>query len=167
MTSDRFESQLSKHKDAVYRQMLRVCGNREDAEDTLVEAILKAYRHYDSLEDKDRFQAWLAVIGRRVCGRIKKKEALLPVVELADRYAAENQQPDFETEEFINRVHQAVNILSPDERGVFELRDLQGLSGEETANQLGITLAAMKSRLHRARARIRKELDQCLDCNES
>lgn len=167
MTNDKFESQLRRHKDAVYRQMLRVCGNREDAEDVLVEAILNAYRHYENLEDKERFQAWLAVIGRRVCGRIKKKESLLPLVELADRHPAVSEEPDFETTELVAKVHNALNVLSPDERPVFELRDLQGMSGEETARRLGISLAAMKSRLHRARAKIRKALDHCLDCAET
>lgn len=167
MTDEKFESQLRRHKDAVYRQMLRVCGNREDAEDVLVEAILNAYRHYENLEDKERFQAWLAVIGRRVCGRIKKKESLLPLVELADRHPAVSEEPDFETNELVAKVHNALNVLSPDERPVFELRDLQGMSGEETAQRLGISVAAMKSRLHRARARIRKALDHCLDCAET
>ena len=46
-----FESLTREHKDSVYRQMIRVCGNREDAEDVLVEALLKAYRHLDQLRD--------------------------------------------------------------------------------------------------------------------
>lgn len=162
--SEQFELQLNEHKDNVYRQMLRVCGNQEDAEDTLVEAILNAFKHYESLQDKERFQAWLAIIGRRVCGRIKKKQALLPVVELADLYAAPSNEPDFETQELVAKVHDALSVLNPEEREAFELRDLQQLSGEEAADQLGITLPALKSRLHRARAKIRETLDHCLDC---
>ena len=46
-----FEALANEHKDAVYRQMIRVCGNREDAEDVLIEALLKAYRHLDQLRD--------------------------------------------------------------------------------------------------------------------
>ena len=46
-----FEKLANQHKDAVYRQMLRVCGNREDAEDVLIEALLKAYRNLDRLRD--------------------------------------------------------------------------------------------------------------------
>lgn len=164
--TEQFEKLLIEHKDNVYRQMLRVCGNQEDAEDTLVEAILNAYKHYDSLDDKERFQAWLAIIGRRVCGRIKKKQALLPVVELADLYAAPNQEPDLDQKEFIAQVHDALNVLSPEERDAFELRDLKQLSGEEAAAQLGISLPALKSRLHRARAKIREALDICLDCGQ-
>ncbi|HTM37024.1 MAG TPA: sigma factor [Terriglobales bacterium] len=45
-----FEALANEHKDAVYRQMLRVCGNREDAEDVLIEALFRAYRHLDQLD---------------------------------------------------------------------------------------------------------------------
>jgi RNA polymerase sigma-70 factor (ECF subfamily) len=161
---DQFETLLNAHKDQVYRQMLRVCGNREDAEDTLVEAILNAYKHYQSLEDKERFQAWLAIIGRRICGRIKRKEALLPVTDLADLYPAPPAEPDFQDSTLVTKVHQALEILTHEERDVFELRDIQGLSGPETSQRLNISLAAQKSRLHRARAKIRANIDYCLDC---
>ena len=60
-----FDELAEAHKDAVYRQMIRACGNREDAEDVLVEALLKAYRSLDQLRDQGAFRAWLARIGRR------------------------------------------------------------------------------------------------------
>jgi len=78
-----FEKLANENKDAVYRQMLRVCGNREDAEDVLVEALLKAYRNLDTLRESTAFRAWLAQIGRRVCWQLKEKEALLPVLQLS------------------------------------------------------------------------------------
>jgi DNA-directed RNA polymerase specialized sigma24 family protein len=62
-----FDALTRQHKDSVYRQLLRVCGNHEDAEDVLVEALLKAYRHLNQLRDSEAFRAWLAQIGRRVC----------------------------------------------------------------------------------------------------
>ena len=51
-----FERLANEHKDAVYRQMLRVCGNREDAEDVLIEALLKAYQHMHQLNDPAAFR---------------------------------------------------------------------------------------------------------------
>ena len=63
-----FEKLANEHKDAVYRNMIRVCGNREDAEDVLIEALLKAYRHLDQLRDDRAFQPWLAQIAKRVAG---------------------------------------------------------------------------------------------------
>src|SRR6516165_2765971 len=78
-----FEALANEHKDAVYRQMLRVCGNREDAEDVLIEALFRAYQHLDQLEHPEAFRAWLASIGRRVCWRLKRREAVLPLIQLS------------------------------------------------------------------------------------
>src|SRR5881275_684029 len=61
-----FESLANENKDAVYRQLIRVCGNREDAEDVLIDALLKAYRNLDQLRDSAAFRGWLAQIGRPV-----------------------------------------------------------------------------------------------------
>src|SRR5271169_6478052 len=78
-----FEALTRQHKDSVYRQMIRVCGNREDAEDVLVEALLKAYRHLDQLRDCAAFRAWLAQIAKRVCWQLKERDALLPLLQLS------------------------------------------------------------------------------------
>src|SRR5438552_13372746 len=78
-----FDRLTREHKDSVYRQMLRICGNREDAEDVLVEALLKAYRHLGQLRDSTAFRAWLAQIAKRVCWQLKEREALLPLLQLS------------------------------------------------------------------------------------
>ena len=57
---DNFERLANQHKDKVYRQMVRVCGNHEDAEDVLIEALLKAYRHMEQLHDVESFRPWLS-----------------------------------------------------------------------------------------------------------
>src|SRR5215472_19101566 len=78
-----FEILANQHKDAVYRQMVRVCGNREDAEDVLIEALLKAYRNLDRLRDAVAFRSWLGRIASRVCWQLKQREALLPLLQLS------------------------------------------------------------------------------------
>lgn len=78
-----FEKLANEHKDSVYRQMLRVCGNQEDAEDVLIEALLKVYQHMHQLNDPAAFRAWLAQIARRVCWHLKKREALAPLLQLS------------------------------------------------------------------------------------
>jgi RNA polymerase sigma-70 factor (ECF subfamily) len=60
-----FEALANQHKDEVYRQMIRARGNREDAEDVLVEALLKAHRHLAQLRDSTAFRAWLATEAAR------------------------------------------------------------------------------------------------------
>jgi RNA polymerase sigma-70 factor (ECF subfamily) len=165
-----FEALANEHKDAVYRQLIRTCGNREDAEDVLVEALLKAYRNLDQLRDGAAFRSWLAQIGRRVCWQLKQRDALLPIIQLSEMEAAgielpsEADAPDVRTsnKQMKHFLLEAVRALPVPERKVYELRDLEEMSGEATAAALGISLAAMKSRLHRARDGVRKHLDLAL-----
>jgi RNA polymerase sigma-70 factor (ECF subfamily) len=165
-----FEALANDHKDAVYRQMLRVCGNREDAEDVLIEALLRAYQHLDQLEQPEAFRAWLARIGSRVCWRLKKREALLPIIQLSQmedegfEISATSPSPDawWDTKQMKQHLENALRSLPEDYRRVYEMRDLEELPGEQVAAKLEISLSAMKSRLHRARALLRDRLDAIL-----
>jgi RNA polymerase sigma-70 factor (ECF subfamily) len=165
-----FERLAVQHKDAVYRQMIRVCGNREDAEDVLIEALLKAYRSLHGLAAEEAFRAWLARIASRVCWQLKKREALLPVMQLSalEEVGAEAEDPAPSVEDRAAGAQlkaifrAALESLPDDYRRVYELRAVEELSGEETAARLGLGLAAMKSRWHRARTLLRKRLDAAL-----
>jgi len=165
-----FEKLANEHKDSVYRQMLRVCGNREDAEDVLIEALLKAYQHMDQLNDPAAFRAWLAQIARRVCWQLKGREAMAPLLQLSmledQGGAIKDPNPPVDSELALRRMKEllenAVNLLPPSAREVFLLRDVEELSGEEVAQRLGISLASMKSRLHRARKLLRERVDAAL-----
>src|SRR5262252_6097647 len=134
--------------------MLRACGNREDAEDVLIEALLKAYEHMHQLNDPAAFRAWLAQIGRRVCWQLKEREALLPLLQLSmleeEGAAIKDPKPPVDSELALRRMKEllenAVNQLPPSAREVFVLRDMEELPGEEVARRLGISLASMKSR---------------------
>jgi RNA polymerase sigma-70 factor, ECF subfamily len=165
-----FEALANEHRDAVYRQLIRACGNREDAEDVLIEALLKAYRNLDQLRDSDAFRGWLAQIGRRVCWQLKRRAALLPIMQLSamesegTELRSEEEPPDVQTAKVQMKqlLLDAVGSLPSAERTVYELRDLEDRSGEETAATLGISLAAMKSRLFRAREKVRNYVDAAL-----
>lgn len=162
-----YDRLVKQHKDAVYRQMVRACGNHDDAEDVLVEALLAAYRALPNIRDENAFQGWLAVVGRRVCSRIQKHEALRPVlslsglgeeIEVAD--ARQNPVAESDQEELATCVKNAVANLPETLRDVYLRREIEEKSAEETAADLGITVAAVKSRLHRARQSVRESLDQ-------
>jgi RNA polymerase sigma-70 factor, ECF subfamily len=165
-----FDALTRQHKDSVYRQMLRVCGNHEDAEDVLVEALLKAYRQIDKLRDSASFRAWLAQIARRVCWQLKQKDALLPLLQLS---TLEDEGTQIEGKDLSPEVHAArqqirevlelaLSALPSEYRSVYQMRDIEELSGDEVAQRLGISRAAMKSRLHRARDLVRFHLDAAL-----
>jgi RNA polymerase sigma-70 factor (ECF subfamily) len=165
-----FEKLANEHKDTVYRQMMRVCGNREDAEDVLVEALLRAYRNLDQLRDSVAFRAWLAQIARRVCWQLKERESLLPLLQLSAfeeegrEIASKKPSPDSElaSRQMKALLGEAIGKLPSDYRAVYQMRDVEELSGDEVARKLGISRAAMKSRLHRARQMVREHLDAAL-----
>jgi RNA polymerase sigma-70 factor (ECF subfamily) len=165
-----FEALANEHKDAVYRQLVRACGNREDAEDVLIEALLNAYRSLTQLRESKAFRSWLAQIGRRVCWQLKEREALLPLMQLSalEEEGAELSAggPSVEMQAARNQMkallQRAIESLPGAEREVYVLRDVEELSGEETAVKLNITLASMKSRLYRARANMRRYVDAAL-----
>ena len=170
MTQGDFDQLANQNKDAVYRQLIKACGNREDAEDVLIEALLKAYGSLDHLRDQAAFRAWLAQIGRRVCWQLKKRQALEPILRLSSledsglQPADPSPQPDVLLARAHLRevLHRAVATLPPPYREVYVLRELEDRSGDEVARQLGISIAAEKSRLHRARLLIRNYLDRAL-----
>ena len=164
---EKFEHLAVSHKDAVYRQMIRACGNREDAEDVLIEALLKAYSHLDQLRTPSAFQGWLAQIARRVCWQLKEKAAFAPLLQLSEleqegrEIAAGDPSPEAQvlTGRMKDVLQQAIDALPAGYREVYELRDLEEVPGEKVAARLGLSRAAMKSRLHRARALVRARLD--------
>jgi RNA polymerase sigma-70 factor (ECF subfamily) len=162
-----FDQLMVRHKDAVYRQMVRMCGNADDADDVLSESLLNAYRAMHQLSDETAFQSWLAIIARRTCGRLKRREALAPVLHLAElsEHGIEpaSDAPSMDShlieEETKACLLQVMAELPPLYREVYELRDVQDLPASEVAERLGISVAAVKSRLHRARALVRSGID--------
>ena len=165
-----FEALADQHKDEVYRQMIRACGNREDAEDVLVEALVKAHRHLGQLRDAGAFRPWLAQIARRVCWQLKQREALQPLLQLSVVEEEGQQIPSGERpleqqialRQMSSLLHEAVDKLSEEYRNVYLWRDLEDVPAKEVAKRLGISVAAVKSRLHRARESVRKALDVAL-----
>ena len=165
-----FEALAIEHKDAVYRQMVRVCGNREDAEDVLIDALLSAYRSMDGLRDDSAFRAWLAKIARRVCWRLKNRNRLAPLLQLSSleadgrQIAAVDVPADdlLAAQQMRDALYRAISALPEQYREVYQLRDVEELSGEAVAARLGLSLGAMKSRLHRARALLRNGLDEVM-----
>ena len=165
-----FDTLARQHKDAVYRQMIRVCGNREDAEDVLIEALLKAYRHLDQLRESAAFRAWLAQIAKRVCWQLKERESLLPLLQLSvledegREVPGPEPPPDVQLarQQMKQLLYEAIDRLPALYRPVYELCDVEDLPGSEVAQRLGISQAAMKSRLHRARDLVRVHLDAAL-----
>lgn len=144
--------------------MVRVCGSKEDAEDALAEALLRAYKASDELRSEEAFRAWLVQIGRRVCLRLRQRDKVTGLMQLAELDVDSISDEPTAEEEANSKVLQgcltgAVEALPEIYREVYVLRDIEGLSAPEVSERLGISIAAIKSRLHRARALVREAID--------
>ena len=149
------------YHERVYRFGLRVCRDSRDTDDAVQEAFAKlvtrpqVVRHPGAL-------SWLMTVVRHTCYRLlrpfrrHREEPLDAVSEpVADRVDA---QAALERWELVRSVHAAIARLEPASREVLVMRDLEGLTGKATCEALGIPLATMKTRLHRARAELRAAL---------
>lgn len=154
-----FDRLARRHQGAVLRQMVRACGNRDDAEDALMEALLAAHRSLGRLRDPDAFGSWLARVAHRACARIRNRGALEPLL-IADGFEPGTEPPPAHETKMC--IEEAIAALPDGLREAFLLRDVEGLSAEEAARRLGVSVPALKSRLHRARERLREALDQSL-----
>ncbi|MBS1700242.1 MAG: sigma-70 family RNA polymerase sigma factor [Armatimonadetes bacterium] len=161
MDSTRFEKLVNEHKDAVYRQMVRVCNHREDAEDALATALMQAFRAYDKLESDEAFRTWLATIGRRVCSRMRSHSGIQTAFEYAEEHdlVADNKS-EFELAVLKGCVKDAVNELPEIYKDIYQKCEIEEKTVIEAAEELGITHNAAKSRLLRARVIVREKLDQ-------
>lgn len=147
----------------VYRFGVRVCHDGFDADDAVSEAFAKLARRPEVLQHGGAL-SWLMSVVRHACLRMlrplrreRRRLGERTETELVDEAAIDPQQA-LERFELVNAVQRAVAALDQPYREVIVLRDLEGLSGEETARALGIELATMKTRLHRARAQLRAAL---------
>ncbi|MBS1724695.1 MAG: sigma-70 family RNA polymerase sigma factor [Armatimonadetes bacterium] len=160
MDSHRFEALVRKHKDSVYRQMVRVCSHREDAEDALATSLMLAFRASPQLESEEAFRSWLSTIGKRVCTRMRSHPRMREVLAYAEEHdLVDTQAEAFDVAILKGCVKEAIEHLRPIYRSIYEMCDIDELSVPDAARQLGISEAAAKSRLLRARAEVRSLLD--------
>ncbi|MCX0271717.1 RNA polymerase sigma factor [Nocardia zapadnayensis] len=134
-----------------------LCADAEDAQDAAQEALIILYRKIGMLRATGALASWMFRIVRNECLRRARRRLheYTPVPDVAVTASAE-----YEVLQRLEagRVAAAVAALPPDQRRVLILRDIQGYSGRVAAEVLGIGPAAMKSRLHRARAAVRQTL---------
>ncbi|WXH31930.1 ECF RNA polymerase sigma factor SigE [Myxococcus stipitatus] len=152
------------YHDRVYRFGLRVCRDGYDADDAVQEAFTKLARRPEVQRDASVL-SWLMSVVRHACLRmlrpfVRERQPLGTRLEGTEGPASDVLDPQqaLERWELIQSVHAAIAGLAPVYREVLIMRDLEGLSGEEVCRALGLELATMKTRLHRARSQLREEL---------
>lgn len=165
---------ISTHQSRVYHVALRMCGNVEDAEETLQDTFLNALKALPRFEGRSQFATWLYRIASNACLARRRRGTGQPEVLSVDEagepegedsltpqfFIDWSQAPEDEllTAELQEVMAEAISQLPPTLRIVFIWRDLEGLSTEETAEVLGVSEGAIKVRLHRARLKLRELL---------
>lgn len=169
---DRAFAELVKRYEAkIFRLAQHITQNREDAEDVLQETFLRAYEHLDQFQGNSKFYTWIVRIAvnqalmklrrRRTDKSVSLDESIDTGEDTVTReIAAWDEDPEqrFSREELGEILDSAIQTLAPTYRSVFLLRDVDDLSTEETAEALGLSVPAVKSRLLRARLQLREKL---------
>jgi RNA polymerase sigma-70 factor, ECF subfamily len=167
-----FETLVGRYERKIFRLTQNITQNREDAEDAMQEAFLKAYEHLGDFEGNSRFYTWLVRIAvNQALMKLRKRrpnvvsldeeldtgEDMLPR-EVEDWGPSPEQR--YQQTELSGILNKVIGQLDPSFRIVFQLRDIEELSTEETAQALGLSVPAVKSRLLRARLKLRQSLNQ-------
>ena len=161
-----FDAFVARHERAVFRFARAATESSAAAEDVLQETFLAAWRAAGSFEGRSAARTWLLTIARNQAWHHRERASRLPVDDGAELpelgeaagWGAESPEAGALRSERRALLARALEALAPEEREVLVLRDLEELTGEEAAAALGLSLAATKSRLHRARLRLAAEL---------
>src|SRR5437879_4084578 len=175
-----FSALVRRYEGKIFRLAQHVTQNREDAEDVLQETFMKAYEHLDQFKGDSKFYTWIvriAVNQALMKLRRRKTDKSVSLDETIDtgedtvtrEIAAWDESPEqqFSREELGGILDTAIQSLEPPYRSVFVLRDIDELSTEETAEALGLSVPAVKSRLLRARLQLRERLSRYFKKRES
>jgi RNA polymerase sigma-70 factor, ECF subfamily len=159
--TEAFARLVDRHYDRCARVALRILGNREDAEEAVQDAFLRAFRALASYEDRERFQAWLTRIlvnqCRTIRARVNRREEVFSALEIADaELFAVHGEPDAGWPE----LERALAQLPPEQREAIVLRYSDDLTYEEMARVTGAGESALKMRVQRAFARLRGLLSE-------
>lgn len=172
-STEAFDKLYREHVDLVYRYAHRLCGEPESAKDLVQETFLNAYRGLKDFRGDSRISTWLYTIASRACLRMRRKRKGAPERELSLEEFVPTSEGEFrlqiavdgltpeqalENKELREALEQAINKLPKKYRMALVLRDMEGLSAGETGAIMGLTERAVKSRLHRARLFVRREL---------
>jgi RNA polymerase sigma-70 factor (ECF subfamily) len=167
-----FEELVNRYERKIFRLTMNITRNREDAEDAMQDAFMKAYSHLDKFHEDSRFYTWLVrIAANEALMRLRKRRpnqvSLDEPIEGEDDFIPQqiedwgpSPEQRFAQTEMRDILRGVIDELPPDFRVVFVLRDVEGLSTEETAETVGISEAAVKSRLLRARLKLRQKLNR-------
>ncbi len=168
-----FEQLVKRYDRNIFRIAQHITQNREDAEDVMQDAFLKAYENLEQFQGNSKFYTWLVRIAvneslmklrrRRTDKTVSLDQQIETEEDTMPREVADwspNPEQLYKQGELKEILTKTINGLPASFRTVFVLRDVEGLSTEETAEALGLSVPAVKSRLLRARLQLRERLNR-------
>ena len=168
-----FEKLVRQYDRQIFRTAQHITQNREDAEDITQDVFMKAYNKLEQFQGNSKFSTWLTRIAvNESLMRLRKRKTSRTVSMDQDVQTEEGSIPrdfadwtpdpeqQYGTSELGDILQRTIAGLSPGFRTVFTLRDIENLSTEETAQALGLSVPAVKSRLLRARLQLRERLSR-------
>ena len=168
-----FDRLYRDHVDRIYRFAQRLCGHNDDAKDLVQDTFLNAYRGIKRFRGEAQISTWLYTIATRACIRMRRRRRGEPVRELSlDEFIPTSQgefhlqipikgltpEEALEHKELRCMLQQAIQKLPKKYRLVLVLRDMEGLTAKQVSSVMRLNERAVKSRLHRARLFVRREL---------
>jgi RNA polymerase sigma-70 factor, ECF subfamily len=166
-----FARVLEDHSAAIYRLALKILNNSQDAEDILQETFIKAFRSIGSFDGRAKLSTWLYRIATNEALMLlrKRRVSLLSIEDPGENSASEQEpleimdwcclpEEELMSSEALAHLDEAIDALPHSLRVVFLLRDIEGQSTREVAEILNLTETAVKTRLSRARLRLRELL---------
>jgi RNA polymerase sigma-70 factor, ECF subfamily len=154
-----FEILMRRHNQQLYRAARAILKDEHEVEDVMQQAYINAFTHLHQFEERSQFSTWLTRITlNEAFGRRRKMRPAEDTGESMDTIRSPQPDPERQAyaEELRRVLEDAVDTLPDSYRTVFMLRDIEGLSTQETGDGLGLGEEAVKTRLHRARAMIRR-----------
>jgi len=157
-----FEALLRPHREGMLNMAYRIVGDREEAREVCQEAMIKIFRHIDRFRSNLKFRNWAyKIVVNASYDFLRRRKRRFDLVEARKRAAiplGDNPETGYLRRETGRRIESALQVLSPRERVVFQLRDAEGYSIRETAEILGGSSVSVRTHLSRARKKLRAAL---------
>ena len=156
---ERYAQLVERYRDRYARYAARMLGSADAAEDALQDAFVRAYDQLAQCKDPDKFVGWFFLILRNRCLAERRRSRTEASLEAAESVAAADRTDGgAEAAERRRALQLALLALTPDQREVFVLKHVEGLSYVEIAERLSTSIASLKMRMHRAYDRLREQL---------
>ena len=156
---ERYAQLVERYRDRYARYAARMLGSVDAAEDAVQDAFVRAYDQLAQCEDPNKFVGWFFLILRNRCFAERRRRRSQAPLEAAETVAAADRTDGgAETAERRRALQRALLELTPDQREVFVLKHVEGLSYGEIAERLSTSVPSLKMRMHRAYDKLREQL---------